>query len=354
MPKSGARKLGQRKPGRAFGGASGQNYRILIELSPDALILHDGERVILANRAMARLVGAGSIDDMPGWALLDFVASSSQALVEERIRHMHHVERPPLVDETWRRVDGSEVQVEVAAAPMPWVGPRAAMVIARDVTERRRLEAEREALLAEKELLMREVHHRVANSLQLVQGMLALQARGAESKAVQSQLREASARIGTIATLHGRLQNDSSAVEGEARAYLEGVVADLRVAMGETYTRQIILEKSDASPVTLKADSLVALGLIAAEAVTNSIKHGEGNIRIRLARSSSDLELTIEDEGTGFPMDFDLAKDGRGLGMQMIASLIQARGGKLAIGPCKASAAGPLSRIAATLPLQEG
>ncbi|WP_230532718.1 sensor histidine kinase [Microvirga roseola] len=334
-----------------FSGPGDQNYRTLIELCPDALIVHDGHSVILANPAMARLVGAESIDSIVGHPLLDFVAPSSRALVEERIAHMSETDPAPVVDETWRRADGTEVQVEVAAAPMPWVGPHAAMVIVRDVTERRRLEAERETLLAEKELLVREVHHRVANSLQLAQGLLNLQARGSVSEAVRAHLREASARIGTIGTLHSRLHKESSAVDGGAQAYMEGVIADLRVALGETPERQIVLDASEAGEVVLEADMLVALGLIAAEAVTNSIKHGAGHIRVRLACDGARLELLVHDEGPGFPGGFDVEKDGRGLGMRMIASLVRARGGKLAIGAGKTRPNAPPSLIAATIPL---
>ncbi|MBF9234952.1 sensor histidine kinase [Microvirga alba] len=343
MPTWGGWKADQSKPRDGDTEAGDQSYRTLIELSPDALIVHDGQSVLLANPAMARLVGAQHHNGVVGCALADFVAPSSQALVEERIQHMHQTSPVPLADETWRRFDGSEVEVEVAAAPMPWISARAAMVIARDVTERRRLEAERETLLAEKELLMREVHHRVGNSLQLVQGMLNLQARGSGDEAVRFQLHEAAARIGTIGTLHSRLQKGSSTVECEVKAYIEGVMSDLRISLGETYKRQIVLDAGDAYGIFLKADLLVALGLIAAEGVTNSIKHGEGHIRVRVMRGGANLEMTIEDDGPGLPIGFDPLRDGQGLGMRMIASLAQSRGGKIEVG------AG--SRITAFLPL---
>lgn len=342
---------GHQKSGAILAHLSDQNYRALIELCPDAIIVHDGETVILANRAMADLVGLSSPEEIVGSFVLDFVVVSSRALVQERMRHVHEIPSAPLVDEIWRKVDGSEVKVEVAARHVPWVAPQAAMVIARDVTERRRLEEEREKLLLEKELLMREVHHRAANSLQLVQGLLKLQARAAESEAARNHLWEASARIGTISSLHSRLQKESSAVEGDARAYMEGVIADLRIALGETSDRQIMLNACDVGALVLKADLLVALGLIAAEAVTNSIKHGAGHIRVHLARSDEGLEIAVDDDGDGFPKDFDPMRDGAGLGMRMMASLIQARGGSIAIGERTAGVRASPGRITAMLPL---
>jgi PAS domain S-box-containing protein len=351
MPGWGSWEAVQPETGYILPKLSEQNYRTLIELCPDALIVHDGETILLANPAMARLVALSSCAEIVGRAILDFVAPSSQAVVEERIRLMHRADPARLIDETWSRCDGTEVEVEVAVAPAPWVGPRAAMVIARDVSERRRLEAEREMLLAEKELLMREVHHRVANSLQIVRGLLNLQARGATCEEVQIQLRAASARISTIGILHSRLQKGNSAVEGEVTTYLEGVIADLRMSLGENYKRPIILEAAEEPMMTLKADLLVALGLIAAEAVTNSIKHGEGEIRVCLIKGDANLHLTVEDEGPGFPPGFDPATDGKGLGMRMIVSLAQARGGKVTVGAPHAGVAAPPSRIAAILPL---
>jgi PAS domain S-box-containing protein len=344
-----ASEKGRHKAGTILAQLSDQNYRTLIELCPDALIVHDGETIILANHAMADLVGLPSIDEIIGCPVLDFVASSSRALARERIRRMHQTSSAPLVDEVWKRVDGSEVKVEVAARHVPWVAPKAAMVIVRDVTERRRLEEEREGLLSEKELLMREVHHRVANSLQLVRSLLSLQARGSNNEEVKIHLSEASARIGTISILHSRLQNDSSVVEGEVQSYIEGVMTDLRTSLGETYKRPIILDPGEMPPLTLKADLLVALGLITTEAVTNSIKYGSGHIRVRLAKGDAHLEISIEDEGTGFPQEFDATKRGQGLGMRMIASLAQSRGGKVIVGGDEG--AGARSRIAARIPL---
>jgi PAS domain S-box-containing protein len=320
-------------------------------LSPDALFMHDGQIVILANPAMARLIGVRSANEMIGRELRDFIATLSWPVVEERIRVMKSSEPVPPVDETWRRADGSEVLVEVAVAPMPWCGPKAALVVARDVTERRRLEAEREKLLKEKERLVREVHHRVINSLQLVQSLLNLQARGAGSRDVQVQLSQAAARIGTIGVLHRRLQKDGSAVEGQVKAYMEGVMEDLRASFGDAYQRPILLETADALPLVLDADLLVALGLIAAEAIGNALEFGDGPIRVRLAKNDTGLELSVEDHGPGFPDGFDPASGGRGLGMRVMTSLAQTRGGSIAIGPHEGGPHAPANRIVATLPL---
>jgi PAS domain S-box-containing protein len=329
-----------------------RNYRALFELCPDALVVHDGAAIVVANKAMIDLVRARSAEDLVGRSPMSFVAPRSQTMIEARCQERQNGRRDfPLIVQAWIRLDGTEVDVEVSASSMPWVGPRAVMVMARDVTERRRLEAEREALLAEKELLLQEVHHRVANSLQLVKSLLNLQARSSANEEVRLQLTEASARIGTIGTLHTRLQKGQSAVEGEVGPYIESLMADLRSSLSGSDRRPITLESAEGVPQTLNADLLVPLGLIATEAVTNSLKHGQGRIRVLLARREANLELAIEDDGPGFPTGFDPAKDGQGLGMRMIATLAQARGGRITVGAGLDTADAPPSRIAATLPL---
>lgn len=328
---------------------SEQAYRALVDLSPDALFMHDGHIVILANPAMVRLVGARSADEMIGRTLRDFITPLSWPQVEERIRTMDGSTPAPLVDEVWRRADGSDVLVEVAATPIPWCSPRAAMIVARDVTERRRVEAEREALLKEKELLLREVHRRSLNSFQLVQSLLSLQARSAGGRDAQAQLSQAAARISTIGALHRRLQADGSAGEGQVRLFMEGVLEDLRTSFGGTDGRPMLLAMREGLPQVLDADLLVALGLIAAEAVGNALTFGEGPVRVGLAERDGSLELSVKDDGPGFPEGFDPASGRHGLGMRVMTALAEARGGSIAIH--KSGPHARANRIVATLRL---
>ena len=177
------------------------------------------------------------------------------------------------------------------------------------------IEEAKDALLRDNDLLMREVHHRVRNSLQLVRTMLDLQSRGASAE-TRAQLEGAAGRIMSIAAVHQRLYEGGSVAEGDAVLYLQGLLGDMQ-AMVDEYgeSRTIELEMS---PMRLPGDNLTPLGLIVTELVTNSVKYGAGRVLVRVERTETGLLIVVEDEGAGFSP----AQPGRGgLGMRLVTAL---------------------------------
>ena len=313
---------GRQKAISPFAELNDQNCRTLIELCPDALIVHDGEVVVLANFATAHLVGAHSMEEVIGYPILEFVATRSRSFVEERIRQMRRTGYAPLVDETWHRLDGSEVEVEVAARHMPWLAPKAAMVIARDVTERRRWEAEREKLLAEKELLMREVHHRVANSLQLVSAFVYMQARTVEGEDAKAALDDTQRRIAAIAQVHRRLYTGAWVNQVDMADYLRGLLRELEETWSTPEGPRSI--KLSAEPLALGTDKAVAIGVIVNELVSNACKYAyasnvPGEVRVVLRTEGETFLLSVEDDGCGLPPDGDIK--GTGLGSKLVGAM---------------------------------
>lgn len=179
-------------------------------------------------------------------------------------------------------------------------------------------DAARDRLLRDKDVLMQEVHHRVKNSLQLVQTMLQLQARSLPDTDERARLEEAASRIMTIAAVHRRLHEGESILETDARPYLAGLIDDLRGAMIDKADSRTI--DVDVASMTLPADLIAPLGLITTELVTNALKYGVGRIGVQVQRKPEGVCLTVEDEGAGFPSDFDPARS-RSLGMRLITAL---------------------------------
>ena len=198
-------------------------------------------------------------------------------------------------------------------------------------------------LMAEKDMMMREVHHRVTNSLQLVRTMLRLQGKGAP-EGVQEQLNAAGRRIMSIAAVHRRLYQGGSVSGGDAGEYLAALLDDLAASVG-TPERPFML---DAERVVLTADELMPLGLVVSELVTNAVKHGTGQVGVRIRLGASGLEVEVEDDGPGFGAEF--AIDGvTGLGMRLVASI--AKGGKDGVDVDRAADRG---RIRVVLAVGEG
>lgn len=220
--------------------------------------------------------------------------------------------------------------------------PRRLLGVNMDITERHALEEEREELLRMKDLLMGEMNHRVKNSLQLVQGVLLMQARGAPQE-VATALREASARVLTVAVLHRRLYEEEARDGMELDSYLCGLAEDLRGSLtGASMEREIRLRVQPG--LRLPLGQLAPLGLVVTELVTNALKYGAGPVTITCRRGPEGLELAVEDEGPGFPPDFDPARS-RGLGMRLSLGLARHYHGRLEI-----DRSAPGGRVVLTLP----
>jgi PAS domain S-box-containing protein len=232
----------------------------------------------------------------------------------------------------WIRAQG-ELHRAPDGAPLRMLGANL------DITDRRALEAEREALAAQQELLVAEMHHRVKNSLQLVQGLLLTQARG-EAPETAAKLRDAAGRIVSIAAVHRRLYEGGANPRQEVAEHLAGLVEDLRRSVGGD--RRILL---DVAPgLALPPERMVPLGLLATELVTNAMKHGVGTVTLRLVHDVAMAGLTISDEGPGFPGGFDPSAS-RGLGMRVALAMARQLRGTLRVEQ------GPGGRVVAAFPL---
>ncbi len=200
--------------------------------------------------------------------------------------------------------------------------PRRLIAISRDVTERRRAS---EA----KDLLMLEVHHRVKNSLQLVQNLLTLQARSTRDERAAAQLNESASRVHTIGAIHDRLYRTGAALTVEVGPYLEGLVEDLRAGMASTLEDRPIIVRVEKA--TRSATDMPTLGLVLTELVTNALKYGRGTVRVSFTEpAGSDGVLVVEDDGCDLPADFDPSRS-RGLGMRLVQGLLRGQDAGLSL-----------------------
>ena len=177
--------------------------------------------------------------------------------------------------------------------------------------------------LAQKDLLMREVDHRVQNSLQLVASFLSLQAREAGPGATADHLNEARSRLSAVAQVHRRLYRDDQIETIDLSRYLGELMEDMRSSLGEQWARNIHL---DLAPVLIPTDRAVSVGLIAVELVINATKYaypaGEpGPIDVMLEQHRAQLRLTVADQGRGKD------GDGMGFGSRMMTAVVQRIGG---------------------------
>ena len=193
--------------------------------------------------------------------------------------------------------------------------------------ERQRYERHLKAALDRHQVLLKEISHRVKNSLQIVSSMLHLQAISAnDDSLIAQQLAEASSRVSAIGRAYERLAYDADFENIDLSAYLQAVCADA-ISAGSNCK----LDFDGISGIWLSADRAIPLALIVNELVTNAVKYAflnrpTGHIYVHLVRQDANTALvSVRDDGVGLAADFDLTKS-KGLGMQIVAALVKQLG----------------------------
>jgi PAS domain S-box-containing protein len=185
--------------------------------------------------------------------------------------------------------------------------------------------------LKEKETLLKEVHHRVKNNLQVIGSMIGLQANRIDDTRAQRVFDDLRGRIHAIALLHERLYRSRDLGAIDLFAYLEGLASDAARAAGAAPERIVV--RGPPVPVALGIDEAVSVGLVANELVTNAFKHGsrgstKARVEVALGLEGEDVELTVSDDGPGFPAGF-APEAGNTLGTLLLRRLAQQLGGEM-------------------------
>ncbi|WP_338877401.1 sensor histidine kinase (plasmid) [Spirosoma sp. SC4-14] len=192
--------------------------------------------------------------------------------------------------------------------------------------------SEQQQLLTEKEWMLKEIHHRVKNNLQIITSLLHSQGVFLKDEAAQSAIRESQNRVHAMALIHQKLyQSDRLAA-----IPMTGYVAEIVDYLIRSFDRENTISKRiNVMPLELDVTLAVPLGLILNEAVTNSLKYAfvagnRGIICVELTAQESHYLLVISDDGTGLPADFNPQKS-RTLGMSLMRGLSKQIGGRLEI-----------------------
>lgn len=182
---------------------------------------------------------------------------------------------------------------------------------------------------AQQALLLKEVNHRVANSLQLISSLIEMQARRLSDADAREALKRASERVEAVALVHRRLYTSNDVEFVAMDQYLAGLVGELgRAVLAEDRQGTITL---DAEPIRVEPDKAVSIGLIVNELVTNALKYAYpdrgGEIRVGFRHLPQAVQLRIEDDGVGYKKG--AAPKGSGLGAMIVSAL--ARGLKATV-----------------------
>jgi two-component sensor histidine kinase len=198
--------------------------------------------------------------------------------------------------------------------------------------ERERSQRLLQAALERHHVLLKEMNHRIKNSLSIVSSMLRLQSSTTTASTATEQLKAAAHRVHAVARAHERLYQTDDVEHLDIGRYIEQVCTDVDESVAHC---EIIVDAQH--DILIATDQAIPLALMVNELITNAAKHAyEGQtackIWVGLARKGATIQVSVRDEGIGLPASFDLAKS-KGLGMRLVRAFLQQLDATVAINP---------------------
>jgi PAS domain S-box-containing protein len=209
---------------------------------------------------------------------------------------------------------------------MQWIDERYVRIqIAIDITDMKKANQAVKASLLEKETLLQEIHHRVKNNMAVIGSLLRLQSSNTDDLVIKNALRDSQNRIYAMAAVHESLYGSESLASVAIKPYLTKISNVLFQAYSVTSNR--IRLKIESDEFELNADKASPLGLALNELITNSLKYAfpddrKGEISVSLKKQGQELEITVADDGVGFPECLDW-KQTSSLGTQLVRTLVE-------------------------------
>jgi PAS domain S-box-containing protein len=307
-------------------------FRGFIESAPDAVVIVDAEGNIAIVNHMT--------EAMFGYRRHELLGQPVEILIPERYRPRHVHDRDAYLhaprtrpmglgrELMGRRRDGSEFPVEISLSPLDTEQGLLVTSIIRDTSEI-------SASLHEKEALLKEIHHRVKNNMQVVSSLLRLQERNIEDPYTRELFAESQRRIQSMALVHEKLYSSGNLARIDFGDYARSLATLLFRSFGVMDTVTLRIEAPE--PVFVGVDTAVPCGLIANEIVMNSLKHAFGDggvaepaITIGIRRDSSDrVTLRIADNGRG--ADVEAIAGSETLGLRLVRTLVRQLSAELSI-----------------------
>jgi predicted ATPase/two-component sensor histidine kinase/GAF domain-containing protein len=312
----------------------------IIENSTDFIgYAPDLDRVGYINAAGRKLVGLEPEDDVSRYKLSDFRAANEdhQFFLDEilpilaregywegerSLRHFKTNAAIPVL-QTIFYVTERETNRRIAIA-----------TICRDITEQKRIDESLRASLEEKEALLKEVHHRVKNNLQLISSLLNLQAAGIADPAVVERFAESRNRVRSMALVHENLYRAGNFAKIQMKDHIQNLCAQLIRAYG--LQGQHVALTAEIDDIELDLDRAISAGLIVNELVSNALKHAfpkgrMGQVQVLLKRLDAEqCALSVVDDGLGLPLAYEAERSGS-LGLQLVDDLTHQLHGKIAV-----------------------
>ena len=305
---------------------SEEKFRVLAETSPTAIVLIQGERFVYVNEATVRLTGYAE-EELMGMRFWELTHPDFREMVRSiGLARQRGEQAPKRYQSKIITKGGEERWIEVSGSTMDYEGKPAGIVTVMDVTEAKLAEERIQAALVEKEVLLKEIHHRVKNNLQIVSTLLDLQSESIHDQDALRSFRESQGRIAAMALVHEKLYQTRNFSSIDFHGYIEGLIRHLYSSYVTDPAR--ILLSVDAGNTSLEIDQAIPCGLMVNELVSNALKYAfPGNRHGTISISFQSEEqgwicLTVADNGVGLPAGLDFLAT-ETLGLQLVRMLVR-------------------------------
>ena len=304
---------------------SEEKYRTLFDNAGEAIFVVQDGKLVFSNPMSTRMVGYPS-EELRNRPFTEFLHPDDRNMVVERhLKRLRGEELPAVYSFRILSRDGNTLWVDIRAVLINWEGQAATLNFVSDITERKRGEEAVQVSLREKETLLREIHHRVKNNMQVISSLFNLQAGHIKDEAARTMLKEGQLRVRSMALIHEKLYQARDLSKIEFASYLQSLSANLfqffRVDPGR------VRVETDLEQVHLDINTAVPCGLLVNELISNALKHAfpggrKGTVRVRLRREKDgSMKLRVADDGVGFPEALDFRRS-ESFGLQIVDLLV--------------------------------
>lgn len=364
-----ARDVSQEKKAQERLLAEAARFSSLLHATPEAVLIADAHNHIIASNPAAQNLFGYAEDELQCLNINSLLPSGvglAAGLARSEAGEEGAALRPgtSLAEVMGRRGDGSEFPCELSLAS--WRSKAEAgedegfcAIILRNISGRKRDEARLEestrrvqASLREKEVLLKEIHHRVKNNMQVISSILSLQASMLDDPSVRAALRESQGRIKSMSLIHEKLYRSDDLGRVDFSDYLRGLAQDLVRSHPPRGSQRSARLELELQPVHLSIDQAAPAGLLVNELLSNALKHAfrdfssaqEPLLRVRLSQVEpqvqaqaeeeveSQVQVEVEDNGRGMEPGFEW-RSSESLGLQLVSTLAEQLEGQIESSP---------------------
>jgi PAS domain S-box-containing protein len=316
--------------------ASEKRYKFLFNAGNDAVFVYELTQDIKSGKFvevndLACMITEYSREELLELTPLDLVVPEEKDQFDDSNRILNE-KKHWIFERTLLTKDGHRILSEISSHSFELNGVPTVLAIVRDITERKKAEENLKAALKEKDVMLREIHHRVKNNMQIMSSLLRLQARQISDEKAQVAFVGSQTRIRSMALIHEKLYQSENFSSIDFADYIDKMVTHLFAVYQIDPNR--IRFKVDAQHIEMDINRAIPCGLIINELISNALKYAfpgerKGELTVRMFKDEAgQCHLIVKDTGCGLPESIDIQKT-KTLGLQIVADLTSQLEGKL-------------------------